>query len=106
MAGEPQARRARRFECRALRRRGVADLIARKIEADHPAAREASRFARERDVVLRRVLPHGTDDGDRIDRSGANARQYRGYYLLGGQAIAQVKSWSPADFEVVDILRR
>src|SRR5229473_4123909 len=101
MAREPEARSSRGLEGRTLRRCRIAHLIAGEVEADHPPTRKAPCLARERDVVLRRVLAHGADDRDRMQRSGIETGQHGGDHRLNAEPAAQVQSWGPADLEVV-----
>ena len=102
VAGQMEPGRAGRRESRGVRRRGVENLVAREVEADHFPC-EAAGDLRQLDVLVGRVLPHRADDGHRLDRSGLEAGQHCLDHPLHGQPAAQVQSRCPPHLEVVDV---
>ena len=104
MAGEMQSRRTRCFEGRALRCRREAHLVPRQVESDHAAACEIPGDPSQLHVFAGGVLPHRTDDRDRLDQARVQPRQDRPDHLLHGQTVPKVQSRRPAHLEVVDVL--
>ena len=106
VAGEPQSRGTRRIECRSQRDGRVANLVAGKIETDHPTTRVPSGLPGQRDVFLDCVVPHRAYDRDCAQRCRREPREHGLDHLGYRQPTFGVQSRRPANLEVVDVLRR
>jgi hypothetical protein len=106
VAGEVETGRTGGFEGRSMGGHREARLIARQVEADHAPAGKAARLARQRNVVFRRVLAHGADDGHCAQWRRLEAAEDGADDLGHREAAAKVQPRRPAHLQVIDVLLR